>query len=497
MTIAETSAPSGPTTKGGGEPKQRPTLLYVGAWMTVVILAVVVAFGGLPPLTMGVLTLVLLLALLFTGIPVGISMIIASTVCLTALRDLNLAAVYLRATLYDSVGSWQYSVIPLFLLMGIALWASGITTAAYDAARQWVGRLPGGLAMATTFAGAGLSASSGSTMATVLGLGRASLPEMFKSGYSPALATGSVAMAGTLGQIIPPSILLVIYSGVASTPVGPQLLAGLVPGLILAVGFAGVALAWAIIVPASTTRPTEGYTWRSRFVSLIGLIPIAIVMVIVMGGLAAGVFTATESAAIGAIAALVCGIAARGRAHLTPSGVWSFLATTLRETATAVAPLFLMLIGAVMMTTAIARTGLAQSISEWLVSLDLGRIALLMVLIVFYLVLGMFLESLPMILLTVPILQQPLELGGIDMIWFGVFIIIMCEIGAVFPPIGLVTFIVHRIAQDPKVSLGTEVRLQAVFRGVLPFIAVAIALLMLFVVVPDIVLWLPNNSAGE
>lgn len=457
-----------------------------------------IMFGHLPRLTVGILAVALLLLQLALGIPIGFAMIIAASIGLMGTLGINVAWASLGNVAVDSVSSWSLNVVPLFVLMGIAMWKGGITTKAYATARQWLGWLPGGLAVATNMAGAGLASTSGSTVGISLALSRMALPEMLAVGYRPPLATGSVAMAGTLGQVIPPSILLVIYAGVANVPVGPQLLAGYVPGIMLAVGFSGAVVIWALVNPSvAPRRKLDGVTWRTRFVSLRGIIPIVLVAAIVIGGIASGIFTASESAAYGAAAALVVSWISFGRGKRGLASTWKFLRETFVESVRAFAGLFVIIVGALMLTRMITVSGLAQQMTAGLLELNLDRVALLLVLIVFFVFLGMFLESLPMILLTVPLLQPPLEAIGVDMIWFGVFMIIMCEIGMVFPPVGLITFLVHRLAQNPEVNLGHKVSLTDVFRGVMPFVAVALAVTIILIIWPAIPLWLPGVAGAR
>jgi C4-dicarboxylate transporter DctM subunit len=460
--------------------------------------AAAILAGGLPRLMVGILAIVLLLLQLALGIPIGFAMILAAGIGLIGTLGLRVAWASLGNVAVDSVSSWSLNVVPLFVLMGIAMWKGGITTKAYAVARQWLGWLPGGLAVATNMAGAGLASTSGSTVGISLALSRMSLPEMLAAGYRPSLATGAVAMAGTLGQVIPPSILLVIYAGVANVPVGPQLLAGALPGGILAVGFCIAVVVWALVSPSVAPRVRlEGVTWRTRLLALRGIVPIVLVAIIVIGGIASGLFTASEAAAFGAMAALVISWISFGRGKRGPANTWRFLSQTFVESVRAIAGLFVIIVGALMLTRLLTISGLAQRMTAGLLELDLDRIALLLALIVFYIFLGMFLESLPMILLTVPLLQAPLEAVGVDMVWFGVFMIIMCEIGMVFPPIGLITFIVHRLAQNPQVNVGHKVSLSDVFRGVIPFVAVALLVTVILIIWPEIPLWLPSLSNAQ
>lgn len=446
---------------------------------------IVTGFGG--SMTTGVLTVLLLLLLMVATVPVGVSMIVSASLGLYSLRGARAIAVSLQSVTYDAVASWSLTVLPLFVLLGVALWRGGVAAKAYRAANLWFGRLPGGLAIGTTFAGAALASASGSTMGISMALGKMALPEMIRAGYSPKIATGSVAVVGTLGQIIPPSILLVLYAGVAETPVGPQLVAGVLPGVILALGFAAVSFGWAVLRPSDAPRGIERVSIRRKIAALPGLVPLALVALVVVGGLTMGLVTATEAGAVGALVALVVGWLSLGRGRRGPRLTLRYLASTSMEAVVGVATIFLMLIGAQLLNRVVALSGLSQELANWIVGLNLGRVGILLLLIVVYIVLGMFLESLPMILLTVPLLQGPLQALGVDPIWFGVFVIIMCEIGMVFPPVGLLTFIVHRLAQDSRVNLGNEIRLSTVFTGIMPYVAMTIAVAVLLIFVPSIV----------
>lgn len=475
-----------------------PSRRVSGAWFWVLgaaaaVIAAGLLFADLDRLLVGGLVIVLLLLLMLLTVPIGFAMITASVIGLLALGGSRAMESSVQSILFDGLASWTMAVVPLFVLMGIALSHSGVTTRAYEAASQWLGKLPGGLAVSTTVAGAGLATTSGSTTAISMSLGRMAIPEMLRAGYSPSLATGSVAIAGTLGQIIPPSILLVIYAGIAETSVGSQLMAGMVPGLILALGFVIVIVVWATLKPGIAPRADQtGITWATRLRSAIGMSPLILVAVIVLGGLALGLFTANEAAAWGALAALVIGVIRlpKGQRNLRGAGV--FGRQVFMDTVSSVAGLFILIVGALMLGRALTISGLARWMGEVLTDMNLDRVSLLLVLIVAYIILGMFLESLPMMLLTIPILQVPLEAVGVDMIWFGIFIVIMCEIGMVFPPIGMLTFIVHRLVQNPSINLGTKISLVDVFKGIMPFMVALIGLTLLIIFVPDLVLWLPE-----
>lgn len=486
---------STPAAAVSGPPGRRVPSLVVWVLLAAVAMSCgAILFAELDGLAIGVITVVLMVLLLAVGLPIGFAMIASSAVGMFGLAGERVATASASAIVYDSVASWTLNVVPLFVLMGVAMWKGGVTGRAYGTARQWTNWMPGGLAVATNFSGAALATSSGSTMGITFALTRMSLPEMLAVGYKPSLAAGSVTMAGTLGQIIPPSILLIIYAGVVSVPVGPQLLAGIVPGIILAVGFGATIVVWTLLDPSAAPRAnSDDITWRSRFASLPALTPLLLVMGTVIGGMFFGVFTASEAAALGALVALVVSWIMLGRGNRGPRATAVYLRDSVLETVTSIAGLFIILVGAAMLTRVLALSGLAREITQKLIDLDLARIELLLILIAVYIVLGMFLESLPMILLTVPLLQPPLEAMGVDMIWFGIFIVIMCEIGMVFPPIGMLVFIVHRLAQNPAVSQGVPVSLGDVYRGVMPFVAITILVTVAFILWPDIVMWLPNR----
>jgi tripartite ATP-independent transporter DctM subunit len=466
------------------------TILY-GLWLAAAACAVAIFLSG-DRLQIGYLSIVLLLLQLALAIPVGYAMISTSLLGLLAIGGYRVVAASVQSIVYDSVASWTYSVIPLFAFMGIAMWKSGVAGKAYAAAHVWTRRLPGGLAMATVLAGAGLASTSGSTLGITMALGKMSLSEMLRYRYKATIATGTIAMSGTLGQIIPPSVLLAIYAGIANVPVGPQLMAGLIPGLLLAAAFLLTILLWALMRPSAVPRPQAAGAGVSRLRATVGALPILILALLIIGGLASGIFTATEAAAVGAVLALFFGWLALGSGKRGPSAFGRYLKEVGVASSVSLSGLFLIIIGAFLFSRLITLSGAASVLTDWLIALDLTRVELLLCLIVFYIILGMFLESLPMMLLTVPLLAAPLAAAGVDMIWFGVFLVIMCEIGMVFPPIGMLTFVVHRLAQDREIRGDTEIKLTDVFIGVMPFVAATILITVALIIWPDIVMFLPD-----
>jgi C4-dicarboxylate transporter, DctM subunit len=484
---------------------RRFTVILLVTALTAVLLTWSLFLGASNEVLVGMLVLVLMVALMMLRIPIGIVMAGVGTLGLYVLVGPDAIAGTIKEVVFTSFASWSLSVIPMFVLMGMALGKSGLMSNAYDSARKLLGWLPGGLAVSTNFAGAGMAATSGSTIGIVYAVGRVSIPEMIRSGYKPSLAMASTAMAGSLGQVIPPSVLLVIYAGVANTPVGPQLLAGIVPGALLALIFAIVIILWATISPKSAPRGPS-YTRAEQRASLVHLIPVLILMVVVLGGIYLGVFTATEAGAYGALVVLILGLGAivlRSKREQKTStisigrAVRSYLASTLIETVAAVSAIFLLIVGVNVLSRVMALSGLAQWVADAVVGIGLDRVGFLVVLIVVYIILGLFLDTLAMMLLTIPVFIAPLEALGVDLIWFGVFLIILAEIGMVTPPLGVLSFVVHSVGESSTKGMGVILRLTDVFKGVVPFILGSLLLLGALIVWPDLALSLPGLSAAE
>jgi C4-dicarboxylate transporter DctM subunit len=492
MTLTAPSATTAPRRRDG---KGGAITLFAGLGLAAVaaILLLLADQLGLPKQAIGGLVVLLAAVLFLVGVPVGIAMLGASLLGLLSLGGSRVVESTLSQVAYNTSASWSYSVIPMFILMGTLLWKSGLAASAFAAARDWVGWVPGGLAVATNFTGAMLAAGSGSTIGITHALGRIAIPEMLRAGYRPSLAVGTVAAAGTLGQIIPPSLLLVVYAGAAGVAVGPQLLAGVIPGIMLAVAFAAMIIVRCSIDKELAPRiPGRGIGWGERFRSLLGVVPIVVIVAIVIGGMFLGIFTATEAGVFGALAALVIGTASVLRRERSGAALWRMLKESTVATLTGTASIFLLLIGVFALTRVVALSQIANALAEWVVDLGLGRVGFLLVLVGIYIILGMFMDTLAMMLLTIPVLMVPLAEVGVDPLFFGVFLVVMAEIGLLTPPLGILSFVVHRIAADPEVNLGRKVSLGEVFKGATWFVAAALVVVVLLILLPDIVTWLPG-----
>lgn len=443
------------------------------------------AVGGIAALQM--------VALLFMNVPIGAAMALSGALALFVMRGEGVMAGAFRSIPFGTAAVWTYTVIPMFIFMGFLLWRSGVTERIYDAASKWLSWMPGGLAVGTNFAGAGMSAITGSTVATIVSLGRIGLPEMFKKNYDPRLATGAVIIAGTGGQLIPPSIYMVIYAGLVSVPVGPQLMAGMVPGLLLHVLYAIMIIVMVMMFPRLVGKrrgepwSDASITWASRWRSLLRVWPLPALMVLMFGGMYGGIFTTTEAGAIGALGAL-----ALTYIYLRPKQATRAFGQSLKDTVSSTAGIFFLFFGAMIFNRALTVSGIGNLVTETLAGLGLNAVTFLLAIIVLYLVLGMILDPLTMMLVTVPLLIPTVQSLDINMILFGVFVVALGELAVTTPPVGMMVFILAKIAQAKDVNLGTHVTLGHVFMGAAWFIPISVAMLVAMIFWPEIALWLPS-----
>lgn len=427
-----------------------------------------------------VLALVLFLIILAIGVPIGIAMGLVGFLGILVLRG-DAAFATLFTIPYSSMASWSLSVIPMFLLMGYVGFHAGFTKDAYDTAYKWLGRFPGGLAIATLFGGAAFGACSGSSIAATAALGKIAIPEMERMKYDLKLACGTAALAGTLDALIPPSILLVLYGIAAEQSVGKLLIAGTVPGIFCMLTFSALILVRAIINPAIAPRG-EKTSAREKMASLKYTAPLVLIFLVVVAGLYTGVFTPTEAGATGAMAILVIAVG-MGRIG------WEKLKESVMETVRVTCSIFVIVLGAYIFVQFLAMSRLPISFAEWVVTLPVHRMWILIGVLGVYLVLGCFLDALGLILLTVPFIFPAIKAMGFDPIWFGVIVVKMVEIGLLTPPVGIQTYVLKGVV--PHIPLET------IFKGIFPFFIVDLFVnIGLMIVFPGIVLFLPNQMGG-
>lgn len=442
------------------------------------------------PLVVGLVTLIATLVLLALRVPIAAALGISASVGVFIIFAWRPGAAFMpqfawRPTLsliangpYDFLKSYSLATVPLFVLMGHLAYEAGFTTDIYRAARLWLARLPGGVAMASVVGCGGFSAITGSSVACAAAMGRIAIPEMLKFGYSKSLATGSVAIGGTLGSLIPPSILFILYGVFAEQSIARLFMAAIVPGLLSLTAYLVVIYAWASLKPGAAPRPQETITAAQRWQSLGRCWSIIALFVVVIGGIYAGFFTPSEAAGVGAIAALALGLTLR---RLT----WAGIVAALRESVFQSSMIFAIALAGKIYVSFIALTGLSNAIGDWIMTAQLSMVAVLTLIVLFYLLLGMFLDPIGIILLTLP-LTIPIVAGyDLSLIWFGVLVIKLLEVGLVTPPIGLNVFVIKSI-------VGDVVRLETIFLGVGLFLLAEIVVLGLIAGFPILSLWLPG-----
>jgi tripartite ATP-independent transporter DctM subunit len=429
------------------------------------------------PEMIGLVGIFVMLFLLVLRMPIGIAMLLVGSVGFAILNGVGPALMALGSYPYSYSAYYDLAVIPLFVLMGNLAAASGMGRDLYAAAYAWIGHWRGGLASATIVSCAGFAAVSGSSVASAVTMGKVCLPEMKRYRYDDALATGTVAAGGTLGILIPPSTAFIVYAILTEQSIGRLLLAGFLPGLLLTLVFVITIMIWTRINPELGPAGPRA-TMAERFSTIGRAGPMIAIVVSTIGGIYLGMFTPAEAAAVGAFLAL-------GYALWNGTLGWKQMESVLLDTVKTTAMVFLILIGALVFGPFLALSGLPMQVADFLTGLDLHRLAILAIIMLIYIVLGMFLEGFSMLVLTLPIVVPIVTALGFDLIWFGVLMVIVLEMGLISPPVGINVFVVKGLV--PEVSLAT------VFKGILPFwIAMAVAVIVL-VAFPQIALFLPNT----
>ncbi len=432
------------------------------------------------PTTIGLIGMAALLVLLFLRMPIGIAMALVGALGIGVLNSPEAALVSLGSYPYSYSAVHSLSVIPLFVLMGNFAVVSGMSSDLYAAAYAWVGHRRGGLASATILGCAGFAALSGSSVASAITMGRVALPEMRNYNYDDRLATGTVAAGGTLGILIPPSTILVVYAILTEQSIGRLFLAGFLPGLLL------TALFVLTIVLVTRFRPDFGPPGKlmqlaERIAALRRSGALITVVVVTIGGIYAGMFTVTEAAAVGAGMTMAHAI---WRRRLTRAALADSLLQTVRTTAM----VFLILIGAHIFSPFLAITRIPTELAEAMMSLNLPPLGVLAIILAAYIVLGMFLEGFAMMVLTIPIVFPILTGLGYDPIWFGIIMVIVLEMGLISPPVGINVFVVKGVAED--VPMGR------IFAGIMPFWVAMLVCVAVLTVFPEIALILPNTMVN-
>ncbi len=425
-----------------------------------------------------------MLVLLTLRMPIGLALMAVSLAGLYIMRGPAVMMGSARIVPYEFIAHWTLSAIPMFLLMGAVASNAGMVGVLFKAIKLWVGKLPGGLAIATSLAGAGFAAVSGSSVATTAAMGRIAVPEMLRAGYNPGLATGVASAVGTIGALIPPSLIMIFYATFAEVSVGKMLIAGLIPGVMTAVGYAVLVYVRCRINPALAPIP-EGFASVRLSKKLAALGPVWPIPVLAAGMIAAiyaGVATVTEAAAAGAVMTIILVMLQR-RLNL------STLTLSLKQTVSTTASVLLIAIGASLMTQFLAYTGMPFYLSALVTDFTTDPVMIMFLACILYLVLGCFLDPLGVMLLTLPILLPVIKDANIDQIWAGVIFVKMLEIGLLTPPIGLNVFVMKGAVGD-RVSLGT------IFKGTAWFLMAEVVIMAILLFFPKVSTWLPSLMIG-
>ena len=421
-------------------------------------------------------TIAILLVLLVLSVPVAAALVVLG---------LSLDGLFASFPLYRAMGEvlWSGSrdfiliAIPFFILLGEILVRAGVAENTYKTLDNWLSRLPGGLIHANIGTAALFSATSGSSVATAATVGTVALPQARKLGYDERIFAGSIAAGGTLGIMIPPSINLIIYGFLTETSIPRLFAAGLVPGLLLALLFMAAVVAIALVRPKLAGPPSHHVDWATRWRTLVHLLPVLLLFVVIIGSIYAGIATPTEAAALGVIAALA--LAAWNR-RLNLDMLRKAVEGTVRTTAM----IMLIILAANFLNFVLASVGLARELTEFLSNLGLSGLGTLLVLVVVYLVLGFFVETLSLMVITIPIVAPIVFQLGYDPVWFGVLLILLIEMALITPPIGLNLYVVQGVRGGGS--------LNDVMMGAIPFVVIMLAMAGLLIALPDLALWLPE-----
>jgi C4-dicarboxylate transporter, DctM subunit len=434
------------------------------------------------PLIVGFAGVFVLIALIILRVPIAFALLAVGVLGLIYLMGVDQVMSFVPHQIYSRTAKFTFTAVPLFLLMGYFAYYAGITDEAYDVARAWVGRVPGGLGLATVVGCALFAASAGSSLGECAAMSKIAVPQMRKSGYSPRLATGLVASAGGLAVVIPPSVIMVIYGVLTEQSVGQLLVAGILPGVLYFGVFAVAIVIFAMIRPESApVEPKAVSSWKARIMSVGRIWEIAVLFAISIGGIYTGLVTPTEGAALGALAAILLTLF-KGR--LT----WGIFKAAILETVSASSVIFMLFVGAAAFTIFLNLSGVLQTSTAWLIGLELSKVQLFWALIFLFVIMGSFLDAISIMLVTLPLILPIIEAQGFSPIWFGVIMCMIVEIGCITPPMGLNVYVM-------KAALGKSVDLNDIFIGAMPFVVLMLIIVAILFYFPEIALWLPSQMA--
>lgn len=429
-------------------------------------------------LTLSAVALAALVGLLLFRVPIGVALGGVSFIGIWIMVGAKSAWGILTGVPYDFISSWTLSSVPMFLLMGYVCFHSQLTDGLFRIARAWLSWLPGGVAVASVGAAAGFSAVTGSSVACAAAMGRIAVPEMLKSGYDKGMAAGTVAAAGTIGSMIPPSILLLLYGIYAELPISKLFIAGLLPGVLTAGLYSLMIVARVRLSPELAPPEPVAITWSDRWRAIAGAWPVVALIIGVFGGLFAGIFTPTEAGATGALMSFIIGFAQR---TLTVEKI----VLAVKETINTTAAIFMIAIGAILLTKFLALSGFTDFIADLVVEGQASQLMLIIGTMCVLFFLGCFLDPIGIMLLTLPVFLPAMVKLHIDLIWYGVLMTKLLEIGLITPPVGLNVFVIKGI-------VGNLMSTETIFKGILWFLVADILCVILLIAYPEITLYLPR-----
>lgn len=428
--------------------------------------------------TIGLLGVIAILVLIMLRFPVGLALGVVSFVGIIHFIGFSAAIALVADVPHEFAARWTFTAIPMFLLMGTIAHHTGMTTSLFRAARLWLGFLPGGLAVATNFACAGFGAASGSSLATTVAMGRIAIPEMLRYRYDRGLASAVCACGGTLGALIPPSILMVLYGIFAEQSISKLFIAGILPGILTAVIYSVMIVIRCSLNPKLAPTSEEKVPFSEKIEALGKIWPLPLLILGVMGGIYSGFFTPTEAGAVGAVLALLIAIAQKRMTR-------KVLGESVREAIFATATIFFVAVGAVLLTKFLTFSGLPRLMVSALGAWSVDPLLLLLATSLIYIILGMFLDPLGLMLLTLPILLPLFATLNFDLIWVGILVVKFVEIGLMTPPVGLNVYAIYSLFKD-------EISLMTIFKGAAWFLLAEVVIMALLIAFPEISLLLPN-----
>jgi tripartite ATP-independent transporter DctM subunit len=432
------------------------------------------------PATASLFLIGLMFLCLATGVWIGLGLGFVAFFSLAFISGKD-PALSFATTIWGSMNSWTLTALPMFIWMGEILFRSSLSDDMFKGLAPWMQRLPGRLLHTNVFGCGIFAAISGSSAATAATIGRMTIPELRRRGYDDFMNIGSLAGSGTLGLLIPPSIILIVYGVAAEVSIARLFIAGIIPGIVLMLVFSGVLITWALMNPSKVPPPDAPMTFMQKLSESRRLIPIVGLIIIVLGSIYTGIATPTESAVLGVVGSLLLTV-------LTGTFSWKMLNDSVMGAVRTNAMIGIILAGASFLTVAMGFTGLPRIFAEWINTLGLSQFQLILALMIVYMILGCLIDGISMVVLTAAVVMPAVKAVGIDLVWFGIFVVLVVEMAQITPPVGFNLFVLQGLTGR---SMGY------IALAALPFFLAMVAMVFVVILVPDLVTWLPNQMLGQ